>query len=88
MTEPQVDQNGQRQQLCLTSERDGCQDLWSFVHRGVENLCTGSRLVGYEYIQRDLFVGVSSLVGYRKQPCTLEEPHVFVLTKPTQSTSE
>ena len=81
MTEPEVDQHGKRHGLCLTSERDGCQDLWSSVHGGVEDLCTGSRLVGYEYIQRDLIVGVSSLVGYRKQPCTLEEPHVFLFDK-------
>ena len=41
-----------------------------------------------EYIQRVFIAGVSSLVGYRKQPCTLEEPHVFVLTKTTKSSSE
>ena len=78
MTEPQVDQHGQRHGLCLTSERDGCQDLWSSVHGGVEGLCPGSRFVGYEYIQRVFIAGVSSLVGYRKQSCTLEEPHVFL----------
>ena len=88
MTEPQEDQHGQRHGLCLTSERDGCQDLWSSVHRGVEGLCPGSRSVEYEYTQGVFVPGVSSLVGHRKQPCTLEEPHVFVLTKPTKSISE
>ena len=28
-------------------------------------------------IQRVFVPGVSSLVGHRKQPCTLEEPHVL-----------
>ena len=88
MTEAQVDQHGQRHRLCLTSERDGCQDLWSSVHGGVEGLCPGSRFVCDENSQRVFIAGVSSLVGYRKQPCTLEEPHVFVLTKPTKSSSE
>ena len=81
MTEPQVDQHGQRHGLCLTSERDGCQDLWSSVHGGVEGLCPGSRFVEYEYIQQVFVPGVSSLVGHRKQPCALEESHVFLFAE-------
>ena len=35
-------------------------------------------LLDMNILKKDFVAGVSSLVGYRKQPCTLEEPHVFL----------